>query len=191
MKKLIDLTQRGTIWEANQWDITRALFGKKDTNPMHELGVFVAKLVLDYEKDQKKAAAILLLICLDFAYNAVVSVSCSNLARLANMANCLQFTATLDGYMRELYRAADSMPFTIASEPKWIGVQRCVFSASDSAHRDLEQMVQLMAQATIRLPIVRKAIATDNYEFGWAANGEEVEVKKGETVILDLVSSSN
>ncbi len=75
MKTLIDLTQQGTIWEANQWDITRALFGKKQTNPMHQLGVFVAKQVLNYEKDQSKAAAILLLICLDFAYNAVVSVS--------------------------------------------------------------------------------------------------------------------
>lgn len=78
MKKLIDLTQKGTLWEANQWDITRALFGKKQTNSMHELGVFVAKQVLDYEKDQRKAAAILLLICLDFAYNAVVSVSKSS-----------------------------------------------------------------------------------------------------------------
>lgn len=78
MKKLIELTQRGTIWEAGQWDITRALFGKKETNSMHDLGVFVAKQVLGYEKEQSKAAAILLLICLDFAYNAVVSVSDPN-----------------------------------------------------------------------------------------------------------------
>ncbi|KAK8929096.1 hypothetical protein H634G_03383 [Metarhizium anisopliae BRIP 53293] len=169
MKKLIDLTQNGTIWEANQWGITRALFGKKQTNPMHELGVFVAKQVLDYERDQGKAAAILLLICLDFAYNAVVS-----------------FTATLDGYMKDLYRAADSTPLTIQSEPKWIEVQRCVFSTSSNADRDLEQMVQLMAQATVRLPIVRKATTTDKYEFGWTTKGRKVQVKKGETVILDL-----
>lgn len=75
MKKLTDLAEKGTIWEAGQWDITRALFGKRQTNAMHDLGVVVAKQVLDYEKDQSKAAAILLLICLDFAYNAVVSVS--------------------------------------------------------------------------------------------------------------------
>lgn len=78
MRKLIELTQNGTIWEADQWDITRALFGKRKTNPMHELGVFVAKQVLGYQKDQRKAAAILLLVCLDFAYNAVVSVSNSS-----------------------------------------------------------------------------------------------------------------
>ncbi|KAJ3546103.1 hypothetical protein NM208_g2174 [Fusarium decemcellulare] len=170
MKTLIELTQKGTIWEANQWEITRTLFGKKQTNSMHDLGVFVAKHVLDYEKDQRKAAAILLLICLDFAYNAVVS-----------------FTATLDGYIDELYNAADSAPHTIESEPQWIGVQRCVFSPSSDADTDLEQMVQRMAQVKVRLPIVRKAIATATYAFDCegAKNGE-VEIKKGETVILDL-----
>lgn len=75
MQTLIGLTRKGTIWEANQWDLTRALFGKRATTHMHDLGVFVAKQVLDYEKDQSKAAAILLLICLDFAYHSVVSVS--------------------------------------------------------------------------------------------------------------------
>ena len=75
MNKLIELTQKGSIWTASQWDITRALCGKRPTNPMRELGDFVAKQVLDYENDRNKAAAILLLICLDFAYNAVVSVS--------------------------------------------------------------------------------------------------------------------
>lgn len=92
--------------------------------------------------------------------------------------------------MKDLYRAADSTPLTIKSEPKWIEVQRCVFSTSSNADGDLEQMVQLMAQATVRLPIVRKATTTDKYEFGWTTKGRKVQVKKGETVILDLVSSS-
>lgn len=93
--------------------------------------------------------------------------------------------------MKDLYRAADSPPLTIQSEPKWIEVQRCVFATSSNADKELEQMIQLMAQATVRLPIVRKATATDKYEFGWTTKGEKVEIKKGETVILDLVSSSN
>lgn len=93
--------------------------------------------------------------------------------------------------MKDLYRAADSKPLTIRSEPKWIEVQRCTFSTSSNADKDLEQMIQLMAQATVRLPIVRKATTTGKYEFGWTTKGEEVEIKKGETVILDLVSSSN
>lgn len=77
IQKLIDLTQKGSIWDGSQWEITKALFGRKDTNAMHQLGVFVAKQILEFEKDQSKAAAILLLICLDLAYNAVVSVSLS------------------------------------------------------------------------------------------------------------------
>ncbi|KAH7141556.1 putative prostaglandin G/H synthase 2/cyclooxygenase 2, pgh2/cox2 [Dactylonectria estremocensis] len=173
MKKLIDLTQKGTIWEANQWQITRTWFGKKQNNAMHKLGVFVAKQVLDYEKDQRKAAAILLLICLDFAYNAVVSVS-----------------DPVYGYIGRvhggLYRAADSPPLAIQPEPKWIEVQRSAFGTSSNADKELEQMIQVMAQATVRLPIVRKAIATDKYAFGWTMEGKKVEVKKGETVILDL-----
>lgn len=108
MKTLIDLTQRGAIWETNQWDITRALFGKKQTNPMHELGVFVAKQVLDYEKDQSKAAAILLLICLDFAYNAVVSVSLFlgvRIIRQKNEAN-VHWLALVYGYIGRVHEGA-------------------------------------------------------------------------------------
>ncbi|KAI8630354.1 heme peroxidase-domain-containing protein [Xylariaceae sp. FL1651] len=163
MKKLTDLAQKGTIWEVKQWDITMVLFGKKQTNPMHELGVFVAKEVLGYEKDQSKAAAILLLICLDFAYDAVAA-----------------FTATLDAYMKGLYEAADSPP--PRSEPKWIEVQNCVFSTSSSEDKDLEQMIKRMAQATVRLSIVRKASVAGEYE--WTKKGDPVE--KGDTVILDL-----
>ena len=49
---------------------------------MTELGFFIARRVLDYERDPGKAAAILVLICLDFAYNSVVSVSNFRYTRL-------------------------------------------------------------------------------------------------------------
>ena len=75
MAFLIDLTRRGNIAEANQWGITRALFGKKSENAMSDLGLYIAQRVLEYESDAGKAAAVLLLVCLDFAYNSVVSVS--------------------------------------------------------------------------------------------------------------------
>jgi hypothetical protein len=74
MAFLTDLTERGSIAEANSWAITQVLFGRQRTNAMTELGFFIAQKVLEYEKDAGKAAAILLLICLDFAYNSVVSV---------------------------------------------------------------------------------------------------------------------
>ncbi|KAF4339201.1 linoleate diol synthase [Fusarium beomiforme] len=176
MKKLIELTQKGTIWEAGQWDITRALFGKKETNAMHDLGVFIGKQVLSYEKDQKKAAAILLLICLDFAYNSVVS-----------------FTATLDGYMKDLYAAADGRPHLMLvksdQDPQWIQVQKCVFSDEAGADTKLEQMVQTMARITVRQPILRKALKEGKVTFPVFTNGEEVGVKKGQAIILDLATA--
>ncbi|KAF5587632.1 linoleate diol synthase [Fusarium subglutinans] len=177
MKKLIELTQRGTIWEAGQWDITRALFGKKETNAMHDLGVFVAKQVLGYEKEQSKAAAILLLICLDFAYNAVVS-----------------FTATLDGYMRDLYAAADGRPHLMLLRndfgPQWIQVQKCVFSDKPNADEQLEKMVQTMARITVRQPIIRKANQDGTYTFSASVNkGKKVTITKGQAVILDLAKA--
>ncbi|KAG9506448.1 hypothetical protein J7337_003431 [Fusarium musae] len=179
MKKLIELTQRGTIWEAGQWDITRALFGKKETNAMHDLGVFVAKQVLGYEKEQKKAAAILLLICLDFAYNAVVS-----------------FTATLDGYMKDLYAAADGRPHFMLglrhdTRPQWIQVQECVFSDKPNADEHLERMVQTMARITVRQPIVRKALEEGKYNFAGVEGGKQVTIKKGDAVILDLAKAGD
>ncbi|KAF4992647.1 hypothetical protein FGRMN_7048 [Fusarium graminum] len=171
MEELVKLTQNGTIWEAGSWNITRALFGKRDTNAMHELGVFVAKEVLEYEKNQSKAAAILLLICLDIAYSSVVS-----------------FTATLDGYMKELYAAADGKH---DKEPRWIALQRCVFSTSENAQTELERKIQLMAQETVRLPILRKAEnQIDSLELPSLPGDDgakvNVKIKKGDTIVLDL-----
>ncbi|KAG5783073.1 hypothetical protein H9Q73_003265 [Fusarium xylarioides] len=136
MKKLIELTQRGTIWEAGQWDITRALL--------------------------------------------VVS-----------------FTATLDGYMKDLYAAADGRPHLMLGlrndigGPQWIQVQKCVFSDKPNADGDLEKMVQTMARITVRQPIVRKALAKDNYSFAGVEGGKQVTIKEGEAVILDLAKAGD
>ncbi|KAK4208108.1 Psi-producing oxygenase A [Rhypophila decipiens] len=173
MQKLMDLAHHGTIWQASQWDITRALFGKKKTNPMTELGEFVARQVLEYEPDRSKAAAILLLVCLDFAYNAVVS-----------------FTATLDEYMKGLYNAANSKK--TVSEPEWIKIQKCVFHSDSAtgaalcdANDELERMIQRTAKSAFLQPIVRKALVKAQYVFG----GKTVEISDGETVILNLAQA--
>uniref|UniRef100_A0A0D2YHS7 Psi-producing oxygenase A n=1 Tax=Fusarium oxysporum (strain Fo5176) TaxID=660025 RepID=A0A0D2YHS7_FUSOF len=179
MKALIELTQKGTIWEANQWDITIALFGKKKTNAMHDLGVFVAKEVLAYEKDQNKAAAILLLICLDFAYNAVVS-----------------FTATLDGFMKDLYAAADGRPHLKlglrkfarkdTEQPLWVQAIDDVFGSRADSALHFEQLVQEMAHNTVKQPIIRKALKDGDYTFKGVNDGKTVHIKEGQAIILDV-----
>lgn len=85
--------------------------------------------------------------------------------------------------MKDLYKAADSPDKPDKPEPKWIEVQRAVFTDSSFADR----MIQRMALTTVRIPIVRKAIAGAKYKF--TIDSEEVNVEAGKTVILDLVSS--
>jgi len=80
MSFLYDLTLSGNVREANKWAVTKFFghlwpFGRRSSNPMTALGLKVAKEVLRTEKyDSGKAAAVLLIIALDCAYNAVLAV---------------------------------------------------------------------------------------------------------------------
>ena len=78
MNFLYDLTKNGNMWKANRWSVTRNLvsMGKKESNPMIQLGFEVAERVLEHEnRDAGRSAAILLLTALDSAYNSVLAVS--------------------------------------------------------------------------------------------------------------------
>jgi hypothetical protein len=84
MKFLYELTQGANILEASRWTVSRWVrggfsyvwsFGKKIDNPMAKLGLNVAQQILEHEQDLGRAAAILLLIALDSAYNSVLAVS--------------------------------------------------------------------------------------------------------------------
>ena len=87
MKFLFDLAEDGNVKEANRFSPTRAVkswFVGKDkladpSNKMRELGIKIAQSILKSEGDTGKAAATLLLIALDGAYNSVLAVSLSPL----------------------------------------------------------------------------------------------------------------
>lgn len=86
--------------------------------------------------------------------------------------------------MTELYKAADDLPANAdPSMPRWITVQKLAFSNTLEDQQELEKMIQMAAQATVRLPILRKATTTQQCPFG--------NVVEGQMVILDLVSSPN
>jgi hypothetical protein len=84
--------------------------------------------------------------------------------------------------MKELYAAAD-LPAgpAAAARPDWITVQELAFGTLDDDDSQLERMIRLASQAKVRIPIVRKAVSSQRCSFG--------QVKEGQTVILDLVSS--
>lgn len=95
--------------------------------------------------------------------------------------------------MKDLYAAADGRPHLMhlrddSGRPQWIQVQKRVFSDKPNADEELEKMVQTMARITVRQPIVRKATAKGDYTFAGVNNGEQVTIKEGDAVILDLVS---
>ncbi|CCF37413.1 linoleate diol synthase [Colletotrichum higginsianum] len=170
VEKLIELARQGTIWEAKQlFGLSNMLIGKEETNPMHQMGVFVAKQVLKHEPDQTRAAAILLLISLDFTYNAVVS-----------------FTATLDGFMEDLYQVANGD--NMEAEPKWLALQRAALVDEDNV---VEKMVLDMARAKVNLPIVRKVLKKGQFKFvGVPYKGKSTTLKEGQHVVLDLAPAT-
>ena len=45
-----------------------------------------------------------------------------------------------------------------------------------------------MAQAKVRLPIVRKAIKTDDYQFSGVKSAKPITIQKGDVAVLSLVS---
>ncbi|KAK2042413.1 linoleate diol synthase [Colletotrichum somersetense] len=176
VKFLIDLTRQGTIWEANQiFGLSNMLFGREETNPMHQMGVFVARQVLKHEPNQLKAAAILLLISLDLAYNAVVS-----------------FTATLDGFMDDLYQVSNND--ITEDKSKWLALQRAALADEDV---DVERLVQDMARTKVNLPIVRKVHKEGQFDFisvpkdsDGQYKGKFTTLKKGQYLVLDLASAT-
>ncbi|KAL9094108.1 MAG: hypothetical protein Q9165_003523 [Trypethelium subeluteriae] len=166
MSFLINLTLHANIAAANQWGFTQALFGRKRDNPMTNLGYIVAERILKGESDAGRAAAILLVVCLDFAYNSVVS-----------------FTAVVDELMRELYEAADGSQIAAHEKPRWLMVQALAFSNMKEDQDRLEHLVQQTARETVRLPILRTAIKDYPPD---PQQSPYLEVKEGQMVILNI-----
>lgn len=96
--------------------------------------------------------------------------------------------------MDKLYDAAYSRSIT-DSVPEWIKVQECAMTNDDE---NLERMVQVMAQKTVQLPIVRQAKKDGTYTFEAEkkagrkeAETFELTIYEDDIVILDVVSPHN
>ena len=185
MNFLYDLTKNGNIWQANRWSITRYFLsmGKKDSNPMVELGFKVAERVLKHERDAGRSTAILLLVALDSAYNSVLAVSLmrNDLAKFTLTNATLQFTSVLDHYMTDLYKLANPADETDSSE--WLEVQRLAIADDVQSDRTLTEMVLGAQHVSVRLPIIRKAIGDRDVKN---TKGKVLlSVKKGQTIICE------
>ena len=79
MRFLYDLAKRGNVKAVSRWSLSSLLsWHGKDESPetkVKSFGMKIAKSVLEQDKDIGRAAATLLLIALDGAYNSVLAVS--------------------------------------------------------------------------------------------------------------------
>ena len=85
--------------------------------------------------------------------------------------------------MRELYEAANNPSSTTDRKPTWLRVQKLAVSNSGKDQQQLEDLVQKTARATVRLPIIRKAINDRTFP----SQDGEWSVAEGQTVFLDIV----
>ncbi|KAM5363819.1 hypothetical protein ACJZ2D_011795 [Fusarium nematophilum] len=176
MSFLLKLTEEGNIRSAARWTLSRwarnglayvASLGRRRTNPMTALGFKVAQEVLGNERDTGKAAAILLLSGLDSSYNTV-----------------LAFTSVMDTFLRELYDTAPK-PGSKAKQTTcdWLRIQQVAFSDSKEAEDLVKNLVLKAQKASVRLPIVRKAVADFTI---WDEEGKPLTIKEGQTVVCDI-----
>ncbi|KAK4695301.1 hypothetical protein P7C71_g2427, partial [Lecanoromycetidae sp. Uapishka_2] len=176
MTFLYDLTRNGNISQANRWSFTRDLIsmGKRESNPMVELGLKVAERVLEHQKgDVGRSAAILLMTALDSAYNSV-----------------LAFTSVLNYYIKGLYRLADLADEEVKSS-EWLEVQRLAIANDADSEKELTKKVLEAQRVSVRLPILRRAIKDTDVKDTDVKNTESkvlFTVKKGQTVICDINS---
>jgi hypothetical protein len=75
METLHGLVRHGYIGEANRYRVTRFFFSMPRDNAMRKLGYEVAERVISHTPNVDQAASIMVLVGLNTAYNAVLSVS--------------------------------------------------------------------------------------------------------------------
>ncbi|KAK0648984.1 heme peroxidase-domain-containing protein [Cercophora newfieldiana] len=149
MAFLFDLTlNKGNVSRAakRQLQQFRRLFGTNSKpKSLETLGFTIAQEILSHESNNKgRAAAILLLVGLDNAYNTVIA-----------------FNSVLNTFISGLYKQPESGSATLCD---WLKIQQLVFEepSTDARAKAIDNEITLIVLATqrqsVKLPIVRRAI---------------------------------
>ncbi|KAK5661145.1 hypothetical protein OQA88_11036 [Cercophora sp. LCS_1] len=189
MRFLFDLTLKGNVARADQFVLTRKLgelFGGSP-NPMEKLGFQIAEEILKNEgRKTGRAAAILLLVGLDNAYNTVLSFNAVLSTFLTGLYN-----QAADAGKHESNGAINGNGHANKKQCDWLEIQELVFKEVLSPeeekknHARIQQLVLATQRASVKLPIIRKAIRDHNVAN--PANESEIlfTVKKNQTIICD------
>ncbi|KAF7545463.1 hypothetical protein G7Z17_g9144 [Cylindrodendrum hubeiense] len=176
MEFLFKLTEGGNILEANKWGITRSITSlwREDKSPVKELGFKVAEEILKTESDSGKAAAILLLIGLDNAYNSV-----------------LAFASVLNSFFQGLDNLSMRQAKGWAKDDEtcaWLQVQALAFNDDPTSFDEIEKLVLKAQRDSVKHPIIRKA--RKQREFTDESDqSRKFTVAKNQTVICDIYNA--
>ncbi|KAK9774996.1 putative Heme peroxidase-domain-containing protein [Seiridium cardinale] len=170
MDFLYELTKNGHIRDVSLWGRFLGALWPFGSPPsaMKKLGLDIAREVLNSEGDTGRSAAILLLIGLDSAYQAVVA-----------------FTSVLNLFIRELYQQAEKDKEDRKTST-WQQLQTLAFDDTEKALSTISAIVLKAQKSSVRLPIVRKAV--QDCKFPNDAN-PLFEIRKGQTVVCDLYAA--
>ncbi|KAK0725844.1 heme peroxidase-domain-containing protein [Lasiosphaeris hirsuta] len=182
MKFLFGLTLKGHVATANRFFLTRKLrdagrfcFGIK-WNSMERLGLEISQTILQHENYKAgRAAAILLLVGLDNAYNTA-----------------LAFNAVLSKFIGDLYKEAASA--TAGKEKPycgWLQIQDLVFEEPANKKRGeeieetIEHLILAAERQSVKIPIIRRAIEDHDVLDPHNPQRIVISVKKGQTIVCD------
>ncbi|KAK3364554.1 hypothetical protein B0T25DRAFT_576792 [Lasiosphaeria hispida] len=182
MHFLFDLTLKGHMATANRFFLTRKLrdasrfcFGAK-WNSMEQLGLEISQTILQQENYKAgRAAAILLLVGLDNAYNTA-----------------LAFNAVLSKFIGDLYKEAAAA--TAGKEKPfcdWLQIQDLVFEEPASERRGekieetVEHLILAAERQSVKIPIIRHAV--EDHDILDPTNPQRilVSVGKDQTIVCD------
>jgi len=180
MRFLYNLTLEGNVAAADKFFLTRKLgeLFSKDRSPMEQLGFEIAQDILKNEGgDASRAAAILLLVGLDNAYNTI-----------------LAFNAVLGKFIDDLYEAANSDQTRGKVQCDWLEIQELAFKEAASReeeqviHASIQRLVLAAQRESVKLPIVRKAVQDHNVMDPVNPKKVVLSIEKGQTIVCDYVS---
>jgi nitroreductase len=183
MAFLHKLVLGGNIAKANRYSATKYFFGTRNDNAMAKLGYEIAERLLLHVPNAEAAAAIMVFVGLHAAYNSVLAVSSPGFSTIVRTLTLTfwKFTSVLNWFLEETYEYANphkNPDKPRKGEPKWFRVQKLAFMEDEKSTQELQRLVLEAERRSIKLPIIRKAVAS---AFG---------VKADQIVILDVVSTA-
>ncbi|KAI9723451.1 MAG: hypothetical protein M1828_004181 [Chrysothrix sp. TS-e1954] len=175
MQFLYELAESGNIKEASRWWPSWGGSGdaSEPRNHIKNLGKTVAKHILSEDSDTGRAAAKLLLIALDSAYNSV-----------------LAFSSVLNYFVNDLYDFAgskqDDKATDVDATGKWLEIQQLALADTAKSDDMIRTEVLRIQRSSVKIPIVRKAAKALTIMDPSDKTKILFKVQQGDTIVCDV-----